>query len=99
MSHDVRVLRRAVRDLEEIRRYVERDRPLVAQSLVESLLTAIGSLARHPSRGARPRDPRLRGLGYRYLIVEPYLMVYQAGRKVVRIYRVLHGNRRYQELL
>lgn len=99
MSHDVRVLRRAVRDLEEIRRYVERDRPLVAGNFLDSLLTAIGALAQHPLRGARPRDGRLRGLGYRYLIVESYLLFYKVGRKVVRVYRVLHGRQRYQVLL
>lgn len=99
MIRAVRLLRPAVRDLEEIRRYMETDRPEAARRLLTRLLDAAESLAEHPERGAQPRDERLRRLGYRFLTVEPYLVFYKAGRRVVRVYRVLHGQRRYDRVL
>lgn len=99
MIRTVRILRRAVQDLEEARRYVERDRPAVARALLIRLVAAAESLAEHPERGALPRDERLRSLGYRFLVAEPYLLFYKVGRSVVRVYRVLHGQRRYQSIL
>lgn len=99
MSHQVRVLERAVKDLEEAQRYIQRDRPLAADRFVLRLLVAIESLGEHPKRGATPRDPRLRGLGYRFLTVDPYLIFFRVTKKTVRIYRVIHGARRYRNLL
>jgi plasmid stabilization system protein ParE len=86
-------------DLEENGRYVQRDRPLAATRLVSRLLNAAESLTDHPDRGAVPRDQRLRQLGYRVVVVDPYVLFYKAGPRVVRVYRVLHGHRRFQSLL
>jgi plasmid stabilization system protein ParE len=95
----VRILRRAIGDLEEIRRYIERDRPDAARRLLARLLVVAESLAVNPERGAQPRDERLRELGYRFVPVRPYLLFYKVGRRVVRVYRVLHGQRRYEDVL
>jgi len=95
----VRILRRAVRDLEEIRGYVERDRPAAARQLVERLLDRMESLARHPNPGTRPRDDRLRKLGYLFLVEDSYLVFYKVDRRIVRVYRVLHGRRRYEAVV
>jgi plasmid stabilization system protein ParE len=86
-------------DLDAIRRYVERDRPLAAARLVSRLLDAAESLAEHPERGSTPRDARLRELGYRVVFAEPYVLFYKIGLRVVRVYRVLHGHRRFEGLL
>jgi toxin ParE1/3/4 len=99
VSHQVRVLGRAVKDLEEAQRYIQRDRPLAADRFVLRLLEAIESLGAHPKSGTTPRDPRLRGLGYRFLTVTPYLIFFKVTQKTVRIYRVIHGARRYRNLL
>jgi toxin ParE1/3/4 len=92
-------LRRAVSDLEEIGRYIERDRPAAAERLLTRLLDVVASLAENPERGARPRDERLHRLGFRFVIVAPYLLLYKVGPRTVRVYRVVHGHRRYQGLL
>jgi addiction module RelE/StbE family toxin len=99
VTRQVRILRRAERDLEEILHYLQRERPRSARSVVEGLLSGSESLSTHPERGARPRDGRLSRLGYRFLTRGPYLIFYKVLSRQVRVYRVLHGKRRYQALL
>jgi plasmid stabilization system protein ParE len=99
VKRPVRLLRRALSDLDEIGRYIERDRPPVAARTVSRLLDVAESLGDTPERGARPRDERLRALGFRFVIVAPYLLLYKVGPRTVRVYRVVHGHRRYEAVL
>lgn len=99
MDRQVRLLRRALADLEEIGKYIERDRPAAAKRVVTRLLDVADSLAANPERGARPRDERLRRLGFRFVVVRPHLLLYKVGRRIVYVYRVVHGSRRYQGVL
>ncbi len=101
MTFRVRVLRRAENDLVAIGDYLRRDAPEQADAVVERLLTAIESLDRLPTRAARPGDERLRTLGYRFLVSEPYLIFFKIDTKraPVRVHRVLHGRREYREVL
>ena len=99
MKRSVRVLRRAQNDLIEIHKYVRRDRPNAADRLIAKLLDSIESLEELADRGTVPRDERLRTLDYRVLIEGEYLIFYKTLRTQVRIYRVVHGRRRYQHLV
>jgi toxin ParE1/3/4 len=94
----VRILRRAQFDLVEIQRYAERDRPAAAQRLVDRLLTSIESLEKMSDRGTVPRDERLAALGYRVLVEGAHLVFYRALPTQLRVYRVLHGRRKYAHL-
>ena len=95
----VRILRRAQTDLEEIKRYIERDSPRRAEKFVSKLLDRIESLSTLPNAGILPRDETLRARGFLVLIEGQYLIFYKVLSKQVRVYRVLHGRRRYQHLL
>lgn len=95
----VRILRRAQDDLAEVHRYIRRDRPDAADRLTDKLLDAIESLEITPERGMMPRDQCLRDLGYRVLVQGEYLIFYKVLPRQVRVYRVLHGKRRYAHLL
>ncbi len=95
----VRILRRAQDDLVEIHRYILRDRPGAADRFIDKLIDAIESLELNPARGSVPRDQRLRDLGYRVLIQGEHLVFYKVLPRQVRVYRVLHGRRRYSDLL
>ena len=95
----VRILRRAQTDLKEIKRYIERDSPRRAEKLVSKLLDRIESLSTLPNAGILPRDETLRARGFLVLIEGQYLIFYKVLSKQVRVYRVLHGRRRYQHLL
>jgi toxin ParE1/3/4 len=99
VTRKVRLLPRAIRDLQEIRRYIERDRPETARRLLSRLFDVAAALAANPERGARPRDERLRSLGYRFLVVRAYLLSYKVGPRSVIVYRVLPGHQRYREML
>lgn len=99
MTRQVRILRAAERDLEEIYRYLSRDRPRTAQTTVERILDGVESLSEHADRGSKPKDDRLRALGYRYLVHTPYLIFYKILPRQVRVYRVLHGRRKYEPCL
>ena len=99
MKRAVRVLRRAQLDLLEIQAYVLRDNPPAAGRLTDALVAELGRLGRFPSRGARPRDERLRRAGYRYVVHGEYLIFYKASGSYVRVYRVLHGRRMYRDIL
>ncbi len=99
MKRSVRLLRRAQNDLIEIHDYVHRDRPNAADRRIAKLLDTIESLEQLADRGVVPRDERLRSLGYRVLIEGEYLVFYKTLRTQVRIYRVVHGRRRYRHLV
>ena len=99
MKRPVRVLRRAQLDLLEIQAYLLRDDPAATTRLINQLVAELERLATLPSRGARPRDERLRKAGYRYVVRGQYLIFYKVLRSYVRVYRVLHGRRMYRDLL
>lgn len=96
MKRAVRVLRRAERDLQAIHDLVAREAPLRADSFIEGLLAAIESLQELAERGSAPRDPALRGRGYRFLLHGRHLIFYKVLRAQVRVYRVVDGRRAYR---
>lgn len=99
MTYQVRILRRAQHDLLEIQRYASRAAPQRAAAFVDGLIDSIEALAETPGRGTTPRDDRLRHAGYRYLVHAPYLIFYKVLKRQVRVYRVLHGKRAYDQIL
>jgi toxin ParE1/3/4 len=97
----VRYLQTAEQDLEDIFDYIMRDNPRAAASMIEKFDQAISQLAATPEIGARPKDDRLRKLGYRMLVVNDYLVFYVVKPRVktVQIRRIIHGARQYGFLL
>ena len=98
MTRPVRILRRAEDDLFEIHDYVGREAPEAATRLFQKLPDRIEGLGRF-SVGLSPRDERLRARGYRVLVEGEYLIFYKDFRRHIRVYRVLHGKRKYWRLL
>ena len=99
MTRQVRVLRRAQADLLEIRDYIARDNPAAAEGVIEAIPDLIASLGEFPERGRIPKDAVLKASGYRYLLHGEYLVFCKVLRLQVRVYRVVHGRRRYEEIL
>ena len=52
-----------------------------------------------PERCPKPKDLALAAKGYRYLIVENYLVFYIVSDDTVQIRRILYGRRDYRLLL
>ena len=99
MTRQVRVLRRAQPDLLEMQRYIARDNPTAAEERLEAMLDLIASLGEFSERGHTPQDAVLRAAGYRYLRYGEYLVFYKVLRSQVRVYRIVHGRRRYEDIL
>jgi addiction module RelE/StbE family toxin len=101
MSHpfDIRYLKAAEDDFIDIFQYIKKDNPAAAVSQLEKFDTVLSHLAQNPLMGTVPKDKRLKKLGYRMLIVDPYLVFYVVKPEVVQIRRIIHGARRYDFLL
>ena len=97
--YEIRYLRTAEEDLEDIFDYIVRDNRSVASSTLDQFDHSISQLAKNPKPGVVPKDDRLRNLGYRMLIVGDYLVFYVVKSKTVQIRRIIHGARNYQFLL
>lgn len=99
MDREIRYLPAARRDLLDLLDYIRRDNPGAAARFVDLVEERISLLARFPEMGREVRDERLRGSGYRMLVVEDYLVFYVLRENTVEIRRVIHGSRRYDFLL
>ena len=99
MKKKVRILHRAQKDLTEILDYIARDPPRAAARFVDKLLSKIEWLENLPEMGVVPKDEYLTARGYRVLVEGEYLIFYKILSRQVRIYRVLHGRRKYRHLL
>ena len=99
MNRTVKILRPAERDLQQIYETMIIEYGLGADELFDRLERRILSLDQYADRGAKPRGPRLRERGFRFVIEGPHLVFYKVTKSQVRIHRVLHGHRRYRHLL
>lgn len=91
MEYEVVVARSALRDLEQIRAYIARDNPPVAEAFILKLLDEAESLRTFPERGGFiARRP-----GARFVMVHPYLIVYRVAENphTVKVLRFWHGAR------
>ncbi len=97
--YDIRYLKTAEEDLEDIFDYIRKDNPAAAISLLDKFDISISQLAKNPYLGVIPKDRRLKNMGYRMLIMDKYLIFYVVKKRVVQIRRIIHGARRYSFLL
>ena len=98
-TYRVKIYPAAIRGLEEIVAYLNSLSPAAALRIYDKITGEIGSLSTMPERCPRPRDLALAAKGYRYLIVEKYLVFYVVEGKTVQIRRILYGRMDYKRLL
>jgi plasmid stabilization system protein ParE len=94
----IRVLRLAEEDLAEIMMYVAADKPSAAEDLAKKIEKNISLLSTNPRLGRIPSDEQLVRQGYRYLVVDNYLIFYILEGQTIFVHRILHGARDYQSL-
>ena len=87
---------RVLEDLEEILRYIERDKPGAAINFVERLWREFDVIGQHPlifphAHGAYTQ--------FRRGVVGQYLILFRVTEETVRIERVVHGRRDLRHLL
>lgn len=97
--YKVKIYPSAQRDLRDIVDYLNTLSPSAALRYYDKLTQEIAGLSTMPERCPRPRDLALAAKGYRYLIVENYLIFYVVSGGTVQIRRILYGRRDYRALL
>ncbi|MEW6701171.1 MAG: type II toxin-antitoxin system RelE/ParE family toxin [Bacteroidota bacterium] len=99
LDYTVRLLRVAEEDLTEIVTYIAVDRPSAAEAIAAKIEKNLKLLSKHPLLGRIPSEEDLLRVGYRYLVVENYLIFYTIEGQTVYVHRILHGARDYLNLL
>ena len=98
-NFSIRLLSIAEEDLTEIISFIASDNTKAAANLADKIEKNFELLADNPLLGKSPSDSDLKLLGYRYLIIENYLIFYTIEKKTILIHRMLHGARNYKSLL
>lgn len=98
-SYKVKIYPTAQQDLLEIIDYLNTLSPEAALRYYDLLTEQIASLSQMPERCPKPKDLALAAKGYRYLMVENYLVFYTISGDTVQIHRILYGRRDYRFLL
>lgn len=97
-KYGIRLLRGAEEDLTEIVTYIAVERPSAAEALATRIEKNLQLLSKNPHLGRIPNDEDLLRLGYRYLVVENYLIFYTIEEQTIYVHRILHGARDYLSL-
>jgi toxin ParE1/3/4 len=98
-KYQVRLLRVAEEDFIEIISFIAADNSTAAESIASKIEKHLELLSENPNLGRIPREEEIRTLGYRYLIVQNYLIFYTIEERTIFIHRILHGARNYKVLL
>lgn len=87
----------AVDDMDEIFSFLSKDNVSAAGIMLDRLSSSISGLADFPHKGSILSDDEysLIGRGYRFIVVNPYLVFYRIINDTVIIHRILHGRRDY----
>ncbi len=98
-KYQVRLLSIAEEDFTEIISFIAVDNPTAADAIANKIEKNLDLLSENPKLGRIPREEEIRNLGYRYLIVQNYLIFYTIEERIIFVHRILHGARNYKTLL
>lgn len=98
-NYQVRFLSIAEEDFSEIVSFIASDNPAAANSVADNIEKNLTLLSQNPNLGRIPRDEEIKNLGYRYLVVQNYLIFYTIEEKTIFIHRILHSARNYKAIL
>ena len=98
-KYQIRLLRIAEEDFTEIVKFIVDDNPIAAETIANKIEKNLELLSDNPHLGRIPRDEEIRNLGYRYIIVQNYIIFYTIEDRTILIHRILHGARNYKSLL
>ena len=98
-KYTIRFLRAAEEDLRGIITYIGLDNPSAATAFADKIENRLSSLSSHPLLGKIPDEDELANMGYRFLVVQNYLIFYTIEKRVIWVHRIMHGARKYMNLL
>ena len=98
-NYQVRLLTVAEEDLTEIITYIALENPIAANTIADKIEKNLLLLSENPHLGRIPRDKEIKNLGYRYLIVQNYIVFYTIEENTIWVHRILHSSRDYKTFL
>ena len=98
-KYQIRLLTIAEEDFTEVISFISAENPIEADAIANKIEKNLELLSENPNLGRIPREEEIRNLGYRYLIVQNYLIFYTIEGRTIYVHRILHGARNYKSLL
>ena len=98
-KYKIRLLKIAEEDFTEIIEFIAADNPTAADKVATKIESNLELLSENPLLGRIPRDKEIRSLGYRFLIVQSYIIFYTIEYKTVYVHRILRGARNYKSIM
>jgi len=98
-KYQIRLLKIAEEDFTEIVNFIAEDNSSAAEAIATKIEKNLELLSDNPYLGRVPRDEEIRNLGYRYIVIQNYIIFYTIEERTIRIHRILHGARNYKSLL
>ncbi|MFZ1517214.1 MAG: type II toxin-antitoxin system RelE/ParE family toxin [Ignavibacteriaceae bacterium] len=98
-KYQIRILKIAEEDFSEIINFIADDNLGAAKVLADKIEKDLMLLSENPYLGRVPRDEEIKSLGYRYLIVQNYIIFYTIDDSTILVHRILHQARDYKTLL
>lgn len=95
----IQLLPIAEEDFKEIVLFIAQDNPIAAEKVASRIETNLQNLSTHPHSGRIPNEIELARSGFRYLVVDDYLIFYTIEETTIYIHRIIHGARDYRRLL
>ena len=98
-KYQIRLLKIAEEDFTEIVTFIASENPIAAITIADKIEKNLEFLSENPQLGRVPRDVDIRNLGYRYLIIQNYIVFYTIEKQVILVHRILHSARNYKSFL
>ena len=98
-KYEIRFLTIAEEDFNEIISFIAADDPNAAEKIALKIERDLELLSENPQLGRIPRDEDIKKMGYRFLVVQNYIIFYTIEAKIIFVHRIIHGARNYKALL
>lgn len=96
----VNVNKTAKNDLREIIKYISKNNPINAISILKKIENRINSLSRFPEKGGYvPELLKYNILDYRQLIESPWRIIYRIENNIVNVLLIIDSRRNTQDIL
>jgi toxin ParE1/3/4 len=98
-KYTIRLLQAAQEDFKEIITYIALDNPSAAEAIADKIKKSLSNLSTYPLIGKIPNEEELATMGYRFLVVQNYLIFYTIEDQIIWVHRIIHGAREFLSLL